>query len=108
MLSLNKRDILSVFLNTKYYGGNIYGVGAASLVYLGKNLRELTLAERATLLAMFNYNLQLGLPQVHRLRQSQEYVLKRLLEREKIGPKAYEEAIQQELHVVNYVSRESD
>ena len=40
-----KRDILEAYLNLAPYGGNIEGVGAASLIYFHKRARDLTLAE---------------------------------------------------------------
>ena len=44
-----KREILEAYLNLVPYGGNIEGVGAASLVYFGKPPAELTLAEALAL-----------------------------------------------------------
>ena len=45
----NKDEILQMYLNEAPYGGQAYGVQAASEVYFGKNARELTLAEAALL-----------------------------------------------------------
>lgn len=45
----NKRDILEAYLNFAPYGGNIEGVGAASLVYFHKRAADLTLPEIFTL-----------------------------------------------------------
>ncbi len=44
-----KRDILEAYLNFAPYGGNIEGVGAASLVYFHKRAADLTLPEIFTL-----------------------------------------------------------
>lgn len=44
-----KREILEAYLNLVPYGGNIEGVGAASLVYFGKRAADLTVAESLTL-----------------------------------------------------------
>ncbi len=44
-----KRDILEAYLNLAPYGGNIEGVGAASLVYFGKRAAHLTLPESLAL-----------------------------------------------------------
>jgi len=45
----SKREILEAYLNVAPYGGNIEGVGAASLVYFGKRVRDLTLHETLAL-----------------------------------------------------------
>ena len=45
----SKRDILEAYLNFAPYGGNIEGVGAASLVYFQKRAADLTLPEAFTL-----------------------------------------------------------
>lgn len=44
-----KREILEAYLNLAPYGGNIEGVGAASLIYFHKRARQLTLPEVLTL-----------------------------------------------------------
>lgn len=44
-----KRDILDAYLNLAPYGGNIEGVGAASLIYFHKRAQQLTLPEVLTL-----------------------------------------------------------
>jgi penicillin-binding protein 1C len=45
----SKRDLLEAYLNLAPYGGNIEGVGAASLIYFHKRAHNLTLAELLTL-----------------------------------------------------------
>lgn len=45
----SKREILEAYLNLVPYGGNVEGVGAASLVYFGREAASLTLAEALTL-----------------------------------------------------------
>lgn len=45
----SKHDILEAYLNFAPYGGNIEGVGAASLVYFQKRAADLTLPEAFTL-----------------------------------------------------------
>jgi penicillin-binding protein 1C len=44
-----KREILEAYLNLAPYGGNIEGVGAASLVYFGKRAQDLLLPEALAL-----------------------------------------------------------
>ena len=45
----SKREILEAYLNVAPYGGNIEGVGAASLVYFHKRAQDLTLPETLAL-----------------------------------------------------------
>lgn len=45
----SKREILEAYLNTAPFGGNVEGVGAASLVYLRKPARQLNLPESLSL-----------------------------------------------------------
>lgn len=44
-----KRELLEAYLNLAPYGGNIEGVGAASLIYFHKRAAQLTLAETLSL-----------------------------------------------------------
>jgi penicillin-binding protein 1C len=44
-----KAELLEAYLNLAPYGGNVEGVGAASLIYFHKEARALTLAEALTL-----------------------------------------------------------
>ena len=49
-----KDQILTMYLNTIYYGHGAYGIEAASLTYFSKNAKDLTLAEAATLIGIPN------------------------------------------------------
>jgi penicillin-binding protein 1C len=48
-LRYSKRELLEAYLNTAPYGGNIEGVGAASLIYFAKSAQSLGLPEALTL-----------------------------------------------------------
>jgi penicillin-binding protein 1C len=50
--ALSKDEILSLYLALAPYGGNIEGIGAASLAYFGKEPRRLSLGEAALLVAL--------------------------------------------------------
>ncbi|MDR1145790.1 MAG: transglycosylase domain-containing protein [Verrucomicrobiales bacterium] len=45
----SKEEILTYYLNRIFFGGNIYGVGAAADAYFGKQPKDLNLAESALL-----------------------------------------------------------
>lgn len=45
----SKDSILEMYLNQIYFGSGIYGVGKASVIYFGKTVDKLTLAEAAML-----------------------------------------------------------
>jgi membrane peptidoglycan carboxypeptidase len=49
---LSKKQILELYLKVAPFGGNIEGVRAASLAYFGKEPKQLSLAEAATLVAL--------------------------------------------------------
>ncbi|MBX3194100.1 MAG: transglycosylase domain-containing protein [Microbacteriaceae bacterium] len=51
----SKDEILQAYLNIAGFGGNTYGVQAASLQYFSKNASDLTLAEAASLIAIVQY-----------------------------------------------------
>lgn len=46
---LSKQEILELYLNKIYFGKHAYGIAAASEVYYGKNVEQLTLAQIAML-----------------------------------------------------------
>jgi len=50
-----RKKILEWYLNSAYYGREIYGVSQASLYYFGKDLVDLDLAESALLAAVAEY-----------------------------------------------------
>ncbi len=50
--SMNKNDILAIYLNEAPYGGSIYGIEEAARSFFGKSAQELTLAESAYLAAL--------------------------------------------------------
>ncbi len=50
----NKEEILQMYLNEIPYGGTNYGIEAAAQEYFGKSVKDVTLAEAATLAALPN------------------------------------------------------
>ena len=50
---LSKKEILKLYLDRAYMGGGAFGVEAASQIYFGKSVRDVTLAEAAMLAGLF-------------------------------------------------------
>ncbi|PCJ25912.1 MAG: peptidase [SAR86 cluster bacterium] len=49
---LTKEEVLTLHLNTIYFGAGADGIGAAAFVYYGKPVNELTLAESAMMISL--------------------------------------------------------
>ncbi|MDO8620076.1 MAG: PBP1A family penicillin-binding protein [bacterium] len=52
--AMDKETILSLYLNEIPYGGTVYGIEEASQAYLGKNARDLSIAEAAYMASLPN------------------------------------------------------
>jgi len=52
--NFTKREILEMYINTIYFGRGAYGISAASGVFFGKSVEELTGGEAAMLVAILN------------------------------------------------------
>ena len=92
--SLNKDQILGLYINQIYLGQRAYGFAAAAQVYFGKSLDQLNVAEAAMLAALpkapSSYN-PIANPQ--RAKQRQQYVLRRMKDLGFIGEEDYETAL---------------
>jgi penicillin-binding protein 1A len=92
--SLTKDQILELYVNQIYLGQRAYGFAAASQIYFGKALGELTIPEMAMLAGLPKapsvYN-PVANPQ--RAKQRQQYVLRRMRELGHITEGQQEEAI---------------
>ncbi|MEI8054724.1 MAG: penicillin-binding protein 1A [bacterium] len=92
--AFSKEEILELYLNQIYFGNRAYGVAAASQVYYGKPLNELTLAQTAMLA---------GLPQApsrdnpisnpQAARERRNHILQRMLEHRHINLMEYNAAV---------------
>jgi len=95
--TLPKDRILEIYSNQIFLGQRAYGFSAAAQVYFGKKLKDLTVAETATLaglpVAPSAYN-----PWVNprRAKARQQYVLSRMLALGFIDQKTYEAALKEE------------
>jgi penicillin-binding protein 1A len=96
--SLSKQQILELYVNQIYLGQRAYGFGAASQIYFGKPLSQLTLAESALLAGLPKapslYN-PVANPQ--RAKQRQQYVLRRMNELGYITAAQHDDALKSPL-----------
>ncbi len=89
-----KDEILEIYFNKIFWGGQIHGVETASLYYFGKHARDLSIAESASLIGMIqrpNYYSPVKHPD--RLIERRNMILKRMFKAKKISEEEYEEAI---------------
>ena len=94
--SLSKDEILQLYINQIYLGQHSYGFAAASQIYFGKNLNQITVAEMAMLAGLPKapsaYNPMVN-PKRAKLRQM--YVLRRMHELHFIDGPQFEAAQRQ-------------
>ena len=98
----SKDEILEWYLNIIPLGQGCYGVQAASEVYFGKDVENLTLAECASLIGITN-NPSLYDPYLNaeRNKERQEIILGEMLQQGMISENQYQKAIEDELVLVN-------
>ena len=106
--SLNKEQILELYLNQIYLGQRAYGFGAASQIYYNKSASQLTLAESAMLAGLPKapslYNPIIN-PQ--RAKQRQQLVLRRMTELGYITAAQHDEAVKAPVRARREVSEYS-
>ncbi len=91
-----KDEILEAYLNIAAFGGNTYGVQAASQLYFGKQSWELTPAEAASLIAIVQYptSRNLSSPDNYEANQARrDVILQAMFAEEYITEAEYTEAI---------------
>ena len=90
----SKEEILALFLNKMFFGQRAYGVAAAAQVYFGKPLKDINVAEAATLAGVLpapsQYN-PVRSPTNAKVRRS--YVLERMRDLDYIDNDAYQRAM---------------
>jgi penicillin-binding protein 1A len=98
--SLNKEQILELYINQIYLGQRSYGFAAAAHVYYGKPLDKLNTAEVAMLAGLpkapSRYN---PFANLKRATERQHYVLRRMHDIHFINDKQYELALEQPLRL---------
>jgi len=88
-----KGQILELYLNEIYLGGQSYGVASAALNYFNKSLTELDLAEAATLASLPKFPGRVNpYTNPERLLSRRNYVLDRMVEDGYITPEERDEA----------------
>ena len=100
--TLTKDQILNLYLNHIFLGQNSYGVEAAGLTYFGKSAKDLSIAEAAMLAGLPrapSRDNPVVSPKLAKRRQL--YVLGRLLTTHKISKSEYDDAVAEELKIVN-------
>src|SRR5256714_2564504 len=106
--SLNKEQILELYVNQIYLGQRAYGFGAASQTYFSKSLDQLNLGEIAMLAGLPKapsmYN-PISNPQ--RAKQRQQYVLRRMTELGYITAAQYDDSLKAPLRAKREVSEYS-
>lgn len=98
---LTKKEILTYYLNNVPMGGNFYGIETAAKGYYGKDVRELSLAECASLAGITNWptkympinekNIEANLART-------KMILGLMLEQGKITQSEYDEAINETIN----------
>lgn len=76
----SKKEILEAYLNLAPYGGNVEGVGAASLVYFGTPVNKITLPQSLTL-SIIPQNPGKRTPNNKELKKIREHLLGRWLDK---------------------------
>ena len=97
---LTKDQILELYLNQIYLGRGSYGVQSASLLYFGKDVRDLTLSESALLAGIIRSPAEYS-PYLHpdRVKLRQKVVLKRMVEEGYITEEQYKKAYKHDLYL---------
>lgn len=98
--NVSKEQILEIYMNLIYMGENCYGVQSASKTYFGKDVKDLTLAECASLAGITNlpgkYDPFTTKGRENNLKR-QKIILKEMLDLEFITQEEYDEAVKQEI-----------
>jgi penicillin-binding protein 1A len=100
---IRKDKILDLYMNLIYMGGNYYGVQAASKAYFGKNVKDLTLAQCASLAGITNmpgWYAPVTDENRKKNKERQETILKEMRELNYISEQEYQQALKEDLKFV--------
>jgi len=97
---LSKNEILNLYLNNIYMGHGVYGVEAASQVYFGKHVWNITPAEAALLAGIVQAPSRYT-PKRHpgNARMRQEYVIDQMVEKKFISEKAKQQMLKEKIDI---------
>jgi penicillin-binding protein 1A len=91
-----KQEILTLYLNRIFLGQRAYGIGAAAEVYFDKTVPDLTLAEAALIAGLpRSPSIDNPVASPSRARERRAYVLRRMLELDKIDQARHDAAAQE-------------
>src|SRR5688572_17973078 len=91
--SLNKDQILELYVNQIFLGQRAYGFAAASQTYYGKALDQLSIGEISMLAGLPKAPSINPVSNLQRAKQRQQYVLRRMTELGQIDATQYEDAL---------------
>lgn len=97
----DKDEILEYYLNAVYFGEGCYGVQTAAQTYFGKDAKDLTVAEAASIVGITNLPTYYDpFYSVENNKERQENVLREMYKQGYLNKSEYEEAKSQELEFV--------
>lgn len=97
----DKEEILEWYLNAVYFGEGCYGVQTAAQTYFGKDAKDLTVAEAASIVGITNLPTYYDpFYSVENNKERQENVLREMYKQGYLNKSEYEEAVNQELEFV--------
>ncbi len=92
--NFTKDEIIEIYFNKIFFGGQIYGIETASLYYFGKHAMDLTLPEAALLVGMIQRpNFYDPRKHADRAIERRNYVLSNMLKLNKISQAEYDAAV---------------
>nr|WP_232848580.1 PBP1A family penicillin-binding protein [Bowmanella yangjiangensis] len=95
---LTKDEILALYLNKIELGHRAFGVGAAAQVYFGKDIRDLSLAQLATIAGLFKAPSTLNpISNPRRSQERRRVVLARMLDEGYINRQEFEQAANEDI-----------
>ena len=96
---LSKDQILELYMNIIFLGGNVYGVGMASEYYFSKDATDLSLAESAFLAGITHspnyYNPFIEEPRTDKIESRTKTVLKEMKDQGKASDEEYNKAVEE-------------
>jgi len=105
---LTKDEILELYINYMYLGNRAYGVQAAAEVYYGKDLKDLSVAQMATLAASFQLpSKKNAIVDPAWTEERRNWILGRMYDLGKIDEKTYQQALS-EKEVATYHGNQYD